>query len=90
MSAISFSNVTNAGSLASFTVSRVVNPALFTLGVLPNEVPCFPSEFELADGNGGWLPLMLLPRDDIEDREFFRDSVIGWETRGCELELAGI
>jgi len=52
MSAISFSNVANAGSLASFTVSSVGNPALFTLGVLPDEVPCFPSEFELADGNG--------------------------------------
>jgi hypothetical protein len=53
MSAISFSNVANAGSLVSFTVSRVVNPALFTLGVLPpDEVPCFPSEFELADGSG--------------------------------------
>jgi hypothetical protein len=33
---------------------------------------------------------MLLPRDDMEDSEFFRESVIGWETNGCEFGLLGI
>jgi len=53
MSAISLSNVANAGSLASSTVSSVEDATLFTLGVLPVEVPYLPSEFELPDGKGG-------------------------------------
>ena len=89
MSAISLSNTANAGSPASSTVSSIGNPELFTLGVLPADVPNFPNEFELVDGKGWWLPLILLPRDDMDDREFFRDSVIGWETNGCEFGLAG-
>ena len=52
ISAISLSNVANAGSLASFTVSSVEKAELFTLGVLPVEVPDFPNEFELTDGKG--------------------------------------
>jgi hypothetical protein len=85
MSAISPSNVAIAGSLASFTVSSVGNPVMFTLGVLPVEDPNLPSEFELPDGSTWWLPLTLRPRDDMEDSEFFRDSVIGWDTNGCEF-----
>lgn len=54
MSAISHSNVANAGSVVSSTVSNATNPVLFTLGVLPVEAPYFPSEFRLADGRGGW------------------------------------
>jgi len=77
MSAISLSNDAIIGSLASSTVSSIENPVLFTLGVLPVEVPYFPREFELADGKGGWLLLVLLPRDDMEDSEFFRERVIG-------------
>ena len=91
MSAISHSNVANAGSVVSSTVSKAINPVLFTLGVLPVEAPYFPSEFELADGRGGGLlPLTLFPRDDMEDNEFFLDSVIGWETNGCEFGFACI
>lgn len=90
ISAISFSNTANAGSLASSTVSSGENPELFTLGVLPVEVPFLPSEFELTDGNEGWFPLMLLPRDDMDDREFFRERVIGCDTNGCEFEFVGI
>ena len=90
MSAISPSNVAKAGSLPSSTVSNVVNPALFTLDVLPVEVPNFPSEFRLVDGRALWLPLTLRPRDDMEDNEFFRDRVIGWETRGCGFELVDV
>jgi len=77
MSAISLSNVAIVGSLASSTVSSVGNPVLFTLGVLPVEVPYLPSEFELTDGKGWWLPLVLFPRDDMDESEFFRDNVIG-------------
>ena len=74
ISAISPSNVASAGSVASATVSSVGYPAVFTLGVLPVELPNLPSEFKLPDG---WLLLALLPRDDMDDSEFFRDRVIG-------------